>query len=104
MKCLFSPAVLEEQEIAMATLAVRDMGATVAQHTPSQTSRDGQTAPSRGTGAFHGLGNYWEFVSSSVGSATKKLCVIKGIDVQGRLREGLDDFSPRAALVSFRRE
>lgn len=34
----------------------------------------------------------------------KKLCAIKGTDVQGRLQEGRDDFRPREALVSFRRD
>lgn len=63
----------------MATLAVRDMGATVAEHTRSQTSRDGQTAPSTGTGAFHGLGNYREFVSNSVGLATKNCVQLRGL-------------------------
>lgn len=70
----------------MATLAVRDMGATVAQHTRSQPSRDGQTAPSSGTGAFHGLGNYWEFVSSSVGLATKNCVQLRGLTY----REGFE--------------
>lgn len=64
-KCLFSTAILYEKDIAMATLAVRDMCATVSeQHAaiadslPAKPRMDKQLPAARDNISAHGLANY----------------------------------------------
>jgi len=64
-KCLFSTAILYEKDIAMATLSVRDMCATVSERhaatadvLPAKPRMDKQLPTAWDSVSAHGLANY----------------------------------------------